>query len=252
MGGIEGEGGRFDLTSQQSKPTEQAKPQLEEGNGAPGLPPTIHEQAKPPPESHERQPLPDVLDILERRAQLRESQVRDLYLRHHESKHTREYLALRREHLEKVEELGDEVVSLYPNWTDRDRLIFDLYTTSEEWRYGLSAQKTQQFIARVQPMSEMRLRRELRKAQKAQERKAAIVKKISETQRRNKNLTPEERAMREQEEADKRREKLRILHERVQKNEKALIAREERRRKRLTGGTDTSQPTQVFPPPTQE
>jgi len=50
-GGIEGESPRGKLTSQHIKPTEQLKPQQEGGNGSPGLPPTIHERAKPPPEN---------------------------------------------------------------------------------------------------------------------------------------------------------------------------------------------------------
>jgi hypothetical protein len=49
--GIEGERPRGELTSQQSKPTEQHKPHQEGGNGSLGLPPTINERAKPPPES---------------------------------------------------------------------------------------------------------------------------------------------------------------------------------------------------------
>jgi hypothetical protein len=149
----------------------------------------IVQQEATPQTSPERQPLPSVLDILERRAQLRESWVR--FRRSHKHQHTREYLALRNEHLEKVEQLGDEVASLYPTWPARDRLTFDLYTTVEEWRYGLPAQQTQQFIAKVQPLSDEGLAEELRTARAAAERKAAIAKKISETQRRNRNLTPQ-------------------------------------------------------------
>jgi hypothetical protein len=47
------EGGRsqFERTAQPNTPTEQHKPQLEGGNGAPGIPPTpnLNERAKPPP-----------------------------------------------------------------------------------------------------------------------------------------------------------------------------------------------------------
>ena len=230
---------------QSSRPTELHKPQIEAGNGARGIPLNLSERAKPPPgrsaqgrrevtsvqqpERHERQALPSVLDILERRAQLRESQVRDL--RHAKSKHTRVYLALRNEHLEKMEQLGEEVASLYPNWEPRDQLIFDLYTTLEEWRYGLRMHQTQQFIAQVQPMSEDELRGELRKAQEVQERKAAIAKKGSETQRRNKNLTPEERYRLQKESA---RERSRAYQRR--KRESRLQA-------------EQPQPTQVFPDP---
>jgi len=51
MAGPEGDRPHFDRTAQTSRPTEQLKPQLEGGNGAPGLPPTLHERANPPPGS---------------------------------------------------------------------------------------------------------------------------------------------------------------------------------------------------------
>jgi hypothetical protein len=54
MAGIEGEGGRINPTPQQSKPTEQLKPHHEGRNGSPGLPLTLQEQAKPPPEKRPR------------------------------------------------------------------------------------------------------------------------------------------------------------------------------------------------------
>jgi hypothetical protein len=53
MAGPEGE-----RTAQQSKPTEQLKPQLEGGNGSPGFPPNLQERAKPPPESQALPTLP--------------------------------------------------------------------------------------------------------------------------------------------------------------------------------------------------
>jgi hypothetical protein len=46
MAGPEGRRPHFERT-----PTEQHKPHQEGGNGAPGIPPTLNEQAKPPPES---------------------------------------------------------------------------------------------------------------------------------------------------------------------------------------------------------
>jgi len=49
--GIEGEGRRGEPTPQQSKPTEQHKPHQEAGNGILALSPTLHERAKPPPDS---------------------------------------------------------------------------------------------------------------------------------------------------------------------------------------------------------
>jgi hypothetical protein len=147
------------------------------------------------------------------------------FRRSHKHQHTREYLALRNEHLEKVEQLGDEVASLYPAWEPRDQLIFDLYTTVGKWRYGLPAQQTQQFIAKVQPLSEDKLREEIRKAQEAQKRKAAITEKMLETHLRNRNLTPEER------------ERSRAY---------------QRRMKELRSQTEQQQPKQVFPDPPKE
>src|SRR4030095_4059345 len=58
MAGPEGERPHVERTPQQSKPTEQLKPQLEVGNGAPGIQPTLNERAKPPPESREHPTLP--------------------------------------------------------------------------------------------------------------------------------------------------------------------------------------------------
>jgi|RhiMetdeSRZDD1v2_1073273.scaffolds.fasta_scaffold55745_2 hypothetical protein len=196
---------------------------------AKGRQPQIQQQEATPQTSSERQPLPGVFDILERRAQLRESWVR--FRRSHKHQHTREYLALRNEHLEKVEQLGDEAASLYPNWEPRDQLIFGLYTTSEEWRYGLPAQQTQQFIAKVQDMSEDVLREEIRKAQGALERKSAIAKKISESQRHNRTLSLEER-------------------DRLQKEKNRERSRAYQRRKRESRlQAEQPQPTQVFPDP---
>jgi len=48
--GIEGERPHGERTAQPSTPTEQHKPQLEGGNGVPGIPPTLHELAHAPPE----------------------------------------------------------------------------------------------------------------------------------------------------------------------------------------------------------
>jgi hypothetical protein len=56
-GGIEGGRPHFERTPQPSKPTDQHKPHLEDANGSPGLPPTLNERAKPPPESKANNPL---------------------------------------------------------------------------------------------------------------------------------------------------------------------------------------------------
>jgi hypothetical protein len=46
----------FEYRPQPNKQSEQHKPQQEGGNGSPGIPPTLQERAKPPPESQERKP----------------------------------------------------------------------------------------------------------------------------------------------------------------------------------------------------
>jgi len=189
---------------------------------AKGRQPLTYQEEAMPQGGPEHLSLPDVLDVLVRRAQLRDSWVQ--FRRSHKHQHTREYLALRNEHLEKVEQLGDEVASLYPAWKPRDQLIFDLYTTSKEWRFGISSQETQAFIARVQspPMTEDELREEIRKAKEAQERKAAIAKKISQTQRHNRTLSLEDR-------------------------ERSRAYQRRKRESRLQA--ERPQPTQVFPDP---
>jgi hypothetical protein len=50
MAGPEGRQPRFERTSQR-RPTEHHKPQMEAGNGVPGIAPTLHERAKPPPQN---------------------------------------------------------------------------------------------------------------------------------------------------------------------------------------------------------
>ena len=206
----------------------------EAGAGPLGIPPPTpdHSPQGGGSTSPERQPLPSILDILERRAQLYERRMR--LARNHKQKHTREYLDFYREHRENVEQLGDEVARLYAEWPDRDRLIFDLYTTSKSWNLGFSPEKTQQFIAKVAPMSEEEIAEELRKARAAAERKSAISKKISETQRLNTSLSPQER---HEKQLEKNRERSRAYQRR---------RREERRLQAV------QQPTQVFPQPPEE
>jgi len=116
------------ITPQQGSRPDQ-KHSLEAGEGTRGI--SKPAQGKPQQDKGEGQPLPNVQNILERRAQLYESRIRDLYQRQHKSKHSREYLALYDEHRNKVRQLGDEVASHYAEWTGHDRLIFDLYTTRE-------------------------------------------------------------------------------------------------------------------------
>ena len=125
----------------------------EGGNGAFGLPRTVHESAKPPPESRERTLLPSVWDILERRVRLKDRSRGE------------EYDWERRE----VIRLEDEI---YANGTPRDELILDLY---DEIRYEpgnsqgvdrfrrLSLEEYQQFRSKFELLSEEQLSEELRK-----------------------------------------------------------------------------------------
>jgi len=162
----------------------------EGGNGALGLPRTVHESANPPPESQELHPLPSVSDILERRAQLIESFAGGSTTRQRHSFNERRRLSY--EYEEQQNQLAAELYVLYDEGTDRDRLILDIYRTltkSSPDELGdlteyLSAKKTRAFIARVAPMSEGELGEELRSAKEAVARKASASSKAQETKAR--------------------------------------------------------------------
>jgi hypothetical protein len=122
-------------------------------NGSPGLQPTIHERANPPPDNQERQPLPNVWEYLERKVRLKDRSRGE------------EYDWERRE----VLRLEDEI---YAKGTPRDGLILDLY---DEIRYEpgnsqgvdrfrrLSLEEYQQFRSKFELLSEEQLSEELRK-----------------------------------------------------------------------------------------
>jgi len=125
----------------------------ERRKASPGLPPTLHERAKPPPESRERTLLPSVWGVLERRVRLKDRS------------RGKEYDRERRE----VIRLEDEI---YAKGTPRDGLILDLY---DEIRYEpgnsrgvgrfrrLSLEEYQQFRSKFELLSEEQLSEELRK-----------------------------------------------------------------------------------------
>jgi hypothetical protein len=150
----------------------------EAGSGPLGISPPTPEQS---PQgggstSPERQPLPGALDILERRAQLYES---DLHRRiAGEDSRRKENRARYKEFREKVRQLGNELATLYAEGTDRDRLILDLYMTSTKtypsnevnWNHGPDAQKTRQLITRIQEMSDAEIAEELRTARELPKR----------------------------------------------------------------------------------
>ena len=186
----------------------------------------------------ERQPLPSALDVLERKAQLYES---DLWrrIRRVDDGRRKENRALFKEFRAAEERIGKELATLYALTTSRERLIIDVYTTLLQtpnhrgiyWSSNLSPDDTRQFISRVAPMSEDELREELRKAQETLERKAEVQRKRVEYSL----LPPEEAARRRRED---RREHARNYQKR----------RKERARLRA----EQHQPTQVFPPSTQQ
>jgi hypothetical protein len=159
------------------------------------LQPSVQPEAKPQG-SLEQQPLPSVLDVLERRAQLLETVKSP-----HGQKHSRESRAFFKDLREKLSQLGNELSTLYAEGTNRDRLIIDVHNTLARtsfadpgnWRRGFSAEETRQFIDRVQPMSEYQLGEELRTAREALERKATRYQKMLETRWDDRSLTPEER-----------------------------------------------------------
>jgi hypothetical protein len=165
----EGEGRQFEPTPHQPKPTEQLKPHLEGGNGAPGLPPTIHERAKPPPESREHQPLPSVWSVLERKVRIEE-----------EFSSNR---MTRQEYYRELGEVNQLLDAIGEKGTAHDRLIEPLYNSITMEPTGmlpnpvtsreLSLEEFQQFRSKVEPMSNKEIRKEIRKAREEFKRKSA-------------------------------------------------------------------------------
>jgi hypothetical protein len=198
----------------------------------------IQQEAKPHG-GPEREPVTIVLDIFERKAQLREEweQVSQQPV----PKFTRARRAKYRELMGKGNELGQELKAVYDVSTDRRaRLIVDVYTTmtkseTGEWvRWGgdlVFPEEIRQFMSRVAPMSEAELREELRKAQETLERRTQAIKKGRETRIRQKDLTHRERR-------DKRLERARQRYHDL-KEQRRLQAEQQ-------------QQAQVFPPPTKE
>jgi hypothetical protein len=182
-GRIEGEGPRGEPTSQPAKPTDQLKPLQEGGNGSPGLPPTLHERAKPPPESsahgrgeitsvqqpesHERQPLPNVWDVLEREVRLWAPDVENRP-RYGTEEYMREF--------DEMDRLEEELIE---NGTPREKLIIELYSRTKSRsvkppRIGLGEITLEQFHqlrSQVDPMSTEEIAEEVRKLNEERHRK---------------------------------------------------------------------------------
>jgi hypothetical protein len=183
--------------------------------------------------SPERQTLPSVFDVLERKAQLKEERERvSKQLGPYVTRARRAFLF---EYSDKEYHLGKELRAVHDFGTDRDRLIIDVYTTMNKFESGESApwhrdlvfpEEIRQFISRVAPMSEDELREELRKAQEALERKTRANRKRRETRIRQKGLTWAER------------------HEKLR--ESARRYQQERRKQRKLQA-EQQQLTEVFP-----
>jgi hypothetical protein len=202
-------------------------------------PQDIVQQEAKPHGGPQREPVTIVLDIFERKAQLREDweQVSQQPV----PKFTRTRRAKYGELMGKGNELGQELKAVYDSSPDRRaRLIIDVYTTMTKsdsgkpvhWGSDLySSERIRQFMSRIAPMSEEELREELRKAQETLERTTQANRKRQETRIHQKGLTWRERHYNLRERARQR------YHDR----------KEQRRLQ-----TEQQQPAQVFPPPTKE
>jgi hypothetical protein len=139
------------------------------GEGIRGVPPP----AKPQQERGERQPLPSVWEVLERKVRIHEEFSSN---RITEQEYDRKLRALNRAEWEKEAKR-----------TPRDHLILELYVVAAAEPTGtlpvpltlrkLSLEEFQQFRSRIEPMSEEEIREEIRKADKGFERKAIILRK---------------------------------------------------------------------------
>jgi hypothetical protein len=211
-GGIEGGSPQGELKSQQAPAHEGRRSNVQQSR---------HTLEGGSTKSQERQPLPDVLDVLERKAQLTESG-----LRHRPS--------LYKEYYGKLEELGDELATIDAEGTPRDRLILAVYKTFHSsptvpfhWSdQDLDPEGTRKLMAQVAPMSEDELREKLHKAQETLARRTAAVRKAQRTKERSKEV--------------------------MKREEKAFKRRLNKMIKEQTRLQAEQQPIQVFPTPTKE
>jgi hypothetical protein len=135
----------------------------------------LKEQGSWQGESKERQPLPNVWDVLERKVRLRAKDVED---RPRQGSQEYKYEA---------EEVGQAQDAIDKRGTDRDRLILELY-------YGvtippraslpvpceirrLSLEEFQQFRSQVEPLSDEELAEEVRKQEEEADRIAEEIHK---------------------------------------------------------------------------
>jgi hypothetical protein len=151
--------------SQAGRPDQKQTPQ-QRGEGIRGVPPP-DEQAKLQQEGGERQPLPGVWDILERRVRL---DARDVEDRPRGQEYDREH-----------HKLSQMVKELMERGTARDNLIINLYgeIRCEPAPFpnpvrlrDLSLKEFQKFRSKIEPLSKEEIAEEIRKAEEEFDRKS--------------------------------------------------------------------------------
>jgi hypothetical protein len=159
----------------------------------PGVLQSLLEPAQRIPERQEREPKAGVLDLLERRAQFKESELFRRWIKTGDGR-KKEHKALNKEYHEAWDRLADELATLYDSGNTLERRTIEYYSSLNNtptfrgmhWHSDLSSPRAiRTFIALVEPMSEQELLEEIRKAEEALEKKALTVQKIKETKRRN-------------------------------------------------------------------
>jgi hypothetical protein len=125
-----------------------------DGRGRP-VAPKSQEQGRGKKESKERQPLPNVWDVLERRVRIEEEAVNLTYDEYHIK------LSKVNRTLDKLAEKG----------TPRDRLIQDLYEKLLIDSAEMLVKELKQFRSQVEPMSDDEIREEIRKSDEEHKRK---------------------------------------------------------------------------------
>jgi hypothetical protein len=158
-----------ELTPSEAKQPENNQPALEAGEGRHGVPPPQGEPAKPQRERGERQPLPSVWNVLERKVKVDAPDIEDRP-QYGSQDYKRERGEVKRLEME-----------LWEKGTLRDKLIVALFgkMTMEPaalpilaYFRDLSLEEFQQFRSKIEPMSEAEIREEIRKAEAEFDRKA--------------------------------------------------------------------------------
>ena len=202
-------------------------------------------------ERGERQPLPDVWDILERKVRL--SATKQVRAKPGgEKKYSREENArFWAEFREKRCHVEGEKWELREKGTVREGLILDLYqelakgSDSFAFTYELSPARFQRFRSQVEPMSAEEIATELRRV----ERKHDMYRRMVETRNRSAWFTSEERAKRDEEQREKRREwRKQWSQTNPEKRREQQRRTYQRRKERERLRAEQQQPSEVFSP----